>query len=320
MIAAVCLVLMLVGIVGSAYFSGLETGAYCLNKLRLRMRVEEGDARARLLAEHLDDPQVFITALLIGTNASVYLATAALTHLGRTRGWEFPSVTAALVLAPVLLVFSEAIPKNIFRRNAEVLLYRTVGFTRWAVTALEPLARVLSKLVPLGERGVHSWRERFFSLQRLKYLFLESTEEGVLTPYQNVIGENILSLRERLVKSVMIPLGRIAAIEGGAGKEEVLRMAKRYGFSRFPVYRKDRWNIVGTVDLFDALGEEGFSLEEATRDAPVLSPGDTVASALIKLRAARKPMAIVRDSSGRAVGLVTMKDLVEEIVGELAEW
>jgi len=320
MIVMVCFVSMVLGIIGSAYFSGLETGAYCLNKLRLRMRVEEGSARARALSGILSDPQVFVTTMLVGTNASVYLATASLTHLGEVQGWEFPHLTATLVLAPALLVFSEAIPKNVFRRNAEVLLYRTVGVTKWAVKILQPLGRLLSGLIPLGERGVHSWSERFFSLERLKYLFLESTEHGVLTPYQNVIAENIISLRELRVRSVMIPLARIAAIDEGAGKEELLGLVRRYRLSRYPVYRKQRWNIVGVINVSDALGDGGFTVRGSMRDVPVLSPEDSVASALHELRAGKTPMAIVAAAGGRAVGLVTMKDLVEEIVGELAEW
>ena len=319
MIMLVLPLLVLLGVVSSGYFSGMEIGAYCLNKLRLRMRAEEGDVKARALASLLEDPQVFVMALLIGTNASVYLATVSLTELGRIRGWEFPSVTAMLVLAPVLLVFSEATPKNIFRRNAEVLLYRMVRVTKWAMTVPLPVARVLSKLIPLGERGVHSWGERSFSRQRLKYLLMESTEEGVLTPYQNVIAENILSLRDLRVRSVMIPLSRVAAVEEEAGKERVLELVRRYNFSRFPVYRGQKWRVVGVINVLDALGQE-FSVRGSVRDAPVLSPWDTVASALHELRVAKQPMGIVSDGTGRAVGLVTMKDLVEEIVGELAEW
>jgi len=319
MIALILPLLVLLGVVSCGYFAGMEIGAYCLNKLRLRMRAEEGDVEARALASLLEDPQVFVMALLIGTNASVYLATVSLTELGRVRGWEFPSVTAMLVLAPVLLVFSEAIPKNIFRRNAEVLLYRMVRVTKWAMTVSLPVARVLSKLIPLGERGVHSWGERFFSRQRLKYLLMESTEEGVLTPYQNVIAENILSLRGLRVRSVMIPLSRVAAVEEEAGKERVLELVRRYNFSRFPVYRGQKWRIVGVINVLDALGED-FSVRGSVRDAPVLSPWDTVASALHELRVAKQPMGIVSDGTGRAVGLVTMKDLVEEIVGELTEW
>lgn len=320
MIVVILPLLVVLGVVACGYFAGTEIGAYCLNKLRLRMRAEEGDVKARALASLLGDPQVFVTALLIGTNASVYLATVSLTQLGRIRGWEFPSLTAMLVLAPVLLVFSEAIPKNIFRRNAEVLLYRMVRVTRWAMTVPLPVARVLSKLIPLGERGVHSWGERFFSRQRLKYLLMESTEEGVLTPYQNVIAENILSLRDLRVRSVMIPLSRVAAVEEEAGEEKVLELVRHYNFSRFPVYRGQKWRVVGVVNVLDVLGEGEFSVRESMRDAPVLSPWDTVASALHELRVAKQPMGIVSDGTGRAVGLVTMKDLVEEIVGELAEW
>ena len=319
MIMLVLPLLVLLGVVSCGYFASMEIGAYCVNKLRLRMRAEEGDVKARALAGLLEDPQVFVTALLIGTNASVYLATVSLTQLGRIRGWEFPSLTATLVLAPVLLVFAEAIPKNILRRNAEVLLYRMVRVTRWAMTVPLPVARVLSKLIPLGERGVHSWGERFFSRQRLKYLLMESTEEGVLTPYQNVIAENILSLRDLRVRSVMIPLSRVAAVEEEAGNERVVELVRRYNFSRFPVYRGQKWRVVGVINVLDALGQE-FSVRGSVRDAPVLSPWDTVASALHELRVAKQPMGIVSDGTGRAVGLVTMKDLVEEIVGELAEW
>ena len=153
----------------------------------------------------------------------------------------------------------------------------------------------------------------------MKYLLMESTEEGVLTPYQNVIAENILSLRDLRVRSVMIPLSRVAAVEEEAGKERVLELVRRYNFSRFPVYREQKWRVVGVINVLDALGEE-FSVRGSVRDAPVLSPWDTVASALHELRVAKQPMGIVSDGTGRAVGLVTMKDLVEEIVGELAEW
>ncbi len=313
-------VMLLSGIVLAGYFSGVETGAYVLNKLRLRMRVEEGNTAARILEKLLREPQVFIVALLIGTNASIYLATVAMAQIGALRGWRHPNAAATLVLAPVLLVFAEAAPKNIFRRNATPLLLKAARATMWILLPVWPVARVLTRLISVRGRRATNWGEHFFSRQRLKFLFIESAEEGVLTPYQNIIAHNILSLRDLQVKSVMIPIARVVAVPEGAGKEHVLQLVKRYKYSRFPVCRGHKREVVGIFNVLDLLGEGEFSLERYLRKAPTLSPWDTVGSALFGLRQAKQPMGIVADNAGRALGLVTVKDLVEEIVGELGEW
>jgi magnesium and cobalt transporter len=135
--------------------------------------------------------------------------------------------------------------------------------------------------------------------------------------------EKVLALRERQVRDVMIPLARVTAVEAGIDRERFVEQLRAHSYSRLPVWEGRKDHIVGIVHINDVLGAEAgpFDLRRVmTRQVVEVPPEMPVGQAMFRMRAERSAMAVVRNTRGRAVGIITIKDLVEEIVGELAAW
>ena len=322
----------LVGILVSALASGVETGLYRLNRIRLRLRADSGDRRARTLQGLLGDLRGQIIVCLIGANLGDYLATAMLTLLVASAGWVRSSAGVELVATPlaamVLFVFANVVPKSVFVAEADHWMYllarpmkaayvllRRIG----VLPALSGISNLILHVVRRGEAAADPFHPR----ERLRAILREGAAEGVISGYQHELAGKVLGLREQLVHAVMIPIGRVAGVAVDTDRERFMAELRRHSFSRLPVWEGRKENVVGIVRVLDVLaaGDQPLDLGALmTRDFVTVPPDMTVAQALLRLRKARAAMAVVRDDKGRAVGIITVKDLVEEIVGELAEW
>jgi putative hemolysin len=325
--------LALAGFLLSAIASGVETGLYRLNRIRLHLRAEAGNPGARLLRDLLADLRGMIIVCLIGTNIGNFLVTAVATVLVASSGWVHTNfgvqVLATLILTPFLFVFAEVAPKSIFTAEADHWLYPMARPLRAAYLVLKktgvvPVLNGLSNLTLRVARkaGVEA-AEPFTPRQRLRTVLSESAAEGVITGYQHELVDRVLGLRERLVRGVMIPLGRVASVPVDIGRAAFLDELRKHSFSRLPVWQGRRENVIGIVHINDVLAVKGDGLDLAglvQRSAVIVPPDLPVGQALFRLRQNRAAMAIVCDEKGRALGVLTIKDLVEEIVGELAAW
>jgi CBS domain containing-hemolysin-like protein len=163
----------------------------------------------------------------------------------------------------------------------------------------------------------------FHPRERLRAILREGAAEGVISGYQHELVGKVLGLREQLVHAIMIPISRVAGAAVDIDRERFMAELRRHSFSRIPVWEGRKENVVGIVHIMDVLaaGEGPLDLGALmTRDFLTVPPDMTVPQALLRLRKARAAIAVVRDDKGRAVGVITVKDLVEEVVGELAEW
>jgi CBS domain containing-hemolysin-like protein len=324
---------MLAGVLLAALANGIETGLYRLNRIRLRLRAEAGDRRASILLTLLGDLRGMIIVCLISTNAGQFLATAVATMLVAGSGWVGTSsgveLLTTLILTPLLFVFADVAPKSIFTAEADHWLYPMARPLRAAYlllkkTGVVPALNGLSNLVlrAVKRAGVEA-AEPFTPRQRLRALLSESHTEGVITGYQHELVHRVLGLRERLVRDVMIPMNRVAGVPVGITRPAFIEELRRHSFSRLPVWDGRRENIVGIVHINDVLAAQGDAMDLATlmhREIVIVPPDMPVGQAMFRLRQSRAAMAIVRDERGRAIGILTIKDLVEEVVGELAAW
>lgn len=311
-----------VGVFFSGLFSGAETAAYRYNRARHRLLLAEGSARARLVQRLTGDVPAFLVVCLIGTNLAnalvSFVSTLAIEQLGTGR----PELWSTLTVAPLLFILGELAPKDLFRRHADQLLYRTAPLLRLAALALSPLARLLRLLPLLLQRlGLRAEDSGVLPAEeRLRQAIAAGSEEGTLTAYQATLARNIFALRALAVEQVMVPLARIDALEAATPLEEARERVRRLGHTRYPVFRDRPWNVVGLVTLYDLLFEErpGLTIRGYVQPVLTLPPGERVTAALLRMRQARSTLAVVtRD--GRALGIVTLKDLVEEITGELRD-
>lgn len=316
------LALAAVGLLLLALASSVETGSYALNRARLRLDVAEGSRRARLLARLVSDLPSLLTAVLVSRAAAHALVSFAATLLlARVVPYQH-ELLAAVLVAPVVFVLGELAPKELARRHADGLMRGAAP----AITALElvlaPITRALNLVVRLLRAlGLAERKEdeRALAAEELRLTIQASTDEGVLTDFQASLARNILSLRHRKVRAAMVPLERVKALDAATPIGQAREVARTCGVSRLLVYRGKPEEAIGVVNVYDVFleGRSDQTIDALVRPAPRLSPTDRVEDALLRLRLAREKLAIVAPPGEKAVGIVTLKDLCEEITGEL---
>jgi putative hemolysin len=327
------LLLAAAGILIAGVSNGMETGLYRVNRVRLRLRADAGDQRARMLQRLVADLRGQIIVCLIGYNSGVYLTTATVTMMVAGTGWARDevgvSILATAILTPIFFVFTDVTPKSVLTYEADRWMYRLAPVLRGAYGLLRvfpplvPALKGTSTLVLSLAGGRRAGANPFHPRQWLRGLLREGAADGVITGYQNELVEKVLGLRDRLVRHVMIPISRVTSVSADTGRESFVRQLRGHSYSRLPVWEERRDHIVGIVHIRDVLASArgGLDLRELVDgDLVTVPPEMPVGQALFRMRRQREAMAVVREGRGRTLGILTIKDLVEEIVGELAVW
>lgn len=320
-------VLFVACVIMSGFFSGSETGVYCVNPVRLRLESQLGNSVARRLERLLSDRSGLLAVILIGNNIANYLTTMfaalLLTALWNGLSDHEVEVYTTIILTPIILVFGEIFPKNTYQERADRLmaagslplsildkLFRMTG----AVAALTWLARKILEAFGRGESEVQNPRTQ------VALLLKESAADGVVTDQQSDLIDRVLHLSRVRVGAVMIPSARVATLRAGAGRAEVLTSLERYPHTRYPVIGPDPRKVIGIVDAYEFLLEPHDTIDEVTRDVMRLSARAPVSLAMRHMREAKQTFGIVVDRWDNCIGVVSIKDLVEEIVGDLQVW
>jgi len=274
------LFVIIAGIVMSAFFSAYETGVYCLNRARLRLKLEQGDNSARGVDALLKNIHHLVGTTLVGTNLSTYLASSAMTALLAL--WQASESRAEL---------------------------------------LTGLGRLLTAAI--GGKGP----DEKLSLDESDLLFYiaEGLDSGQLSPFQNLAARNVLALTNKTLKDIMAPIDRVASVPDTATVGQVKPIVGEKRLSRLPIYHERPDRIIGKLHVLDLPFRNGDDRPVMDYMRPVIRlPHDTrIDAALTKLQAARAQMAVVtagKEKDSPAIGIITLKDIVEEIVGELRVW
>ncbi len=315
----------LAAIVMQSMFCGMETGIYVLNKIRLDLGAEAGRRGARLLRKQLNNPENLLVVLLIGTNVAAYTATFAVRAMFDLAGTAaYAGLYTVAVATPILFIFGENVPKNLFRRSAETLVYRlawllggaSVLFNACGAAPLvRAFTRLLMRLVGRGRTRAPAMMPR-----GLAEIVAEGADSGALTHMQSMMAERVMRIREVTLADVMTPMHEVAMVDVHVGRDELIEIIRSHEFSRLPLTGDDG-QVAGILDTYDVLTGAGDEqpADKAT-DPPIMSASMPVTDALYRLQREHNVMAVVANERGRHVGIVTVKDLVEEIVGEIEEW
>jgi putative hemolysin len=326
---AMAIGLVLVGLALSGFFSGCETGLYCVNRLRVRLGVERGDPAAQRLGRLIEDEQATLTVTLIGTNLMNYVTTAAFAylladHLGLTdRDTELCTI---VILTPIVFVFGEVTPKNLFQLSADKLMRRggrLLDWTGWlfrmtgAVKLLSLTARSVTRLVgtdPVKAAGFHPKR-------RFSFLLRDALVGDVAGDEQSELVERVVQLPLTPVHAVMVPHNRVTRISATANRKELISTARRTRRARIPVYQRHPRHIIGLIKIDNLLASDDWQqVSDHLRPVTQIGAHDPVSSAINTLQGSGHTMAIVVDRGGQMLGIVTLKDLLQEVVGELGAW
>lgn len=318
-------------------FSGSETGLYQLSRLRLRLGVEKKQFSFVILGRCLHDSSGLLLSLLIGNNLVNYLATSLVTSafLGRL-GVEFEyraEFFATLLMVPILFVFSELIPKNLFFYRADVLmpylspiLYAVYKPLKWC--GIIPFFKIISSLFAQLAGLAASSATVMTSTQRHKVqaILKDTHEEGIFSSVQSDIIKRLVSISHVHIGSVMIPLSNVEMIQVDSDRSTLLSKLNKCAFTRLLVTETERGNILGFINIYETLGsrKEFTHLRDFMKPIRELDARTTVTDTINFMQAEKQRIVLVtragRHGRERPVGIVTMKDLVEELIGELAEW
>jgi putative hemolysin len=336
LMAAIFLLLL-----GNGFFSGSEIAIISARRSKIDALASEGSRAAKRVKELQDDPETFLAVVqigvtLMGTLAGVlggYLASRhvepALERLGVT-GWMSPALGATLIVGGgivyVELVLGELVPKALAIRFSETValvvawpLRLLARVSHWLVVVLTASTRAVLALVGLRDLG----NRPFVSEDEIKHMVREGREQGVLDQTKVDLIHSVFEFSETPVKKVMVPRPKIFALDAETPPEDVGRMIVESGFSRIPVYQGSIDNVLGLVYVKDALRlmekHQPVVLRKVLHPVLLVPETKKVGPLLKELQKRRSHLALVIDEHGSATGLVTMEDLLEEIVGEIQD-
>lgn len=311
------LVLFFVGLRLSAFFSGTETGFYRVSFLRLSIEAHAGDRASERILWFARNPSYFVATTLVGNNIANYLTTLAigltLVGFGATAGW--PEIVATLLLAPVIFVFGELIPKNLYYRAPLSLLRRDAAvfviFYRLFLVVSFPLIWI-SKLFERFGSPDNKQLELVLGRSRLVQVLSEGHREGLLTDVQSRLVHGLMQTAARPVTESMIPTGRVLGVAENESRDAVLEFARRYGLPCIAVKRNDGggnwygyWRV---VDL--AVSEQPHT--SLIRTMPKIDAASSKLECMLTLRQAGEIYGVVCAGED-IIGVVSEHGLVEQL-------
>ncbi len=319
----------------SGLFSGAETGMYQLSRLRLRLGIEKKRLSFVILGKIMRDSPALLLSMLIGTNLTHYFITSIVTYLllSNVETAHTAELFATLIITPILFVFAELIPKNIFFYRADYLMsfFAPVLFVfhkvfSWcgAVPLLKFMSGIFARLTgaPVPSRTAITAVQR----HHIRAIFTDIREEGLLSPVQTDIINRLVSISNIAIGAVMTPINKVEMVDANSDNSALLNKLKECAFTRLPVVDERPANIVGFINIYDCLSspEDFTNLHNFIKPIRKLHADTTVIDAINVMQSENQKIVLVTKighaGQERPIGIVTMKDLVEELLGELAEW
>lgn len=316
---------VLVCLVLSAFYSGSETALVSVDKIRINQLVETNDSKAKIIHRIVESPDKMLALTLVGTNLANILISQfgdLLTETVLSVSPEWQTVISIIYVTVLLLIFGEILPKTIFRVKADTLALRYAYPLRLSEFVLAPLiyfvqsvTKILVRIIDRGASPPTLDAQR----EELRLLATMGERSGNLLAEQRRMIHRLLNYQDRTVAQVMVPLVDIIAIEKTTKCEEFLQIAADSGYSRIPVYEGRVYDIIGIVNLLDVIYAENrpVTVEPFVRtDIHVVPESKNINALLKEIQNTQHTMVFAVDEYSGIVGLVTVEDLIEEIVGE----
>ena len=306
----------------AAYFGVAETAFASASRNKLKTAADRGDPKAQKALDVLDNFDRAITTILIGTNI-VHIATASIVTVAVTRRWGLSAVSVSTILTTLVVFFAgEMLPKSIAKKYPERFSKATAGSLIALMTLLYPLSAALTWIGQTAARLTKGDAEISVTEDELYDIIEDMTEEGTLDEEQGDLISSALQFGDVTVESVLTPRVDLVAIDIADSLEEILSCIKSTNHSRLPVYEGSVDNIIGVLQIrrfIKAYLHEGNSLDirPLLDEVFFVHQSSNIDELLPVMSKRRLNMAIVTDNCGGTLGLVTVEDILEELVGEI---
>ena len=312
------IILVVVMMIFSALFSSTETAYSSVNKLRLKNYASQGNkkaARALKLANKFDD---VLTAVLIGNNivniATSSVSTVIFINIIGSNG----AAVSTVVVTILVLIFCEVLPKSYAKRNAEKLALMFAAPLAFLVVLFKPFVVMLNGLSSLISKGGDE--SPSVTEDELKYMIDEIEEQGVIEEQESELVKSALEFDEITVNEILIPRVKIVGVEIGMSLEEIQELFITEMYSRLPVYEKSLDDIVGMITnkaFFKMLIDGGTDIRDIIQDVTHIADTKLISETMRDMQRSKVHLAVVTDQYGGTKGIVTLEDIIEELVGDI---
>ena len=309
----------------SGFFSSSETALTTVNKIRMRTLADAGDGRALFVLKVIGNPSKMLSAILIGNNI-VNLYASSLSTMLATKLWGNEAVGLATgVLTLLILVFGEITPKTLSTISAETIALRFARIIYMLMVVLTPVIAVVNQLSFMVLRLLRvdpNKKAEGITEDELRTIVAVSHEEGVIESEEKKMINNVFDFGESVAKDIMVPRIDMSFVDVNAAYPELMDQFREEKYTRFPVFEETTDNVIGVInikDIFLGGDVEDFSVRKFLRQPLYTYEFKKVSELMMEMRKTDVNIVIVLDEYGATAGLITLEDMLEEIVGEIRD-
>lgn len=304
----------------SGYFSATETAFSSLNRIRVKNLAEKGDKKAKLVLDLLENFDSLLSTILIGNNiVNIACASVATLLFVKLLGEEQGPSVATIVITIVVLIFGEVTPKSIAKENPEKFAMFAAPFLNVLMIILTPFNFLFIQWKKLISKIFHTENDYSITEEELLTIVEEAEQEGRIDEQESSLIRSAIEFSEQEAIDILTPRIDIVGVSYDATKEEITQIFEETNYSRLPVYKESIDHIIGILyqkDFYN-LDDEETSFEHIIRPAMFITESKKIGELLQELQQKKSHIAIVLDEYGGTTGIVTLEDILEELVGEI---
>jgi len=315
-IMAICLII-------EGFFSGSEIGMVSADRMKLRHQAAKGSKGSKLALEMLKKPEWLLSTTLVGTNIAVVTNTTMATALMLELFGPGSSWMAIILVAPLIWVLGEIVPKSVFQQRADTITPHAIFILKFCSYLFYPILVVFSSLARLLSRllgGNNDAQNPFTLREEIKAMMHMSGNDGDIEPIEQGMIRRLFNFGETTAHEVMMPLIDVAMMEQNATCGEARKVAIKHSHARIPVYQERVDRIVGVVNTLELLGVAADEpILPFIKEVTYVPPGKSIHDLLLEMRKTRAQVTIVVDEFGGAEGIVCIEDILEEVVEDIQD-
>ncbi len=315
------IILMFVCIAFSAYFSATETAFTSLNRVAIKTLANEGDKRAERVLKLVENYDKLLTTILVGNNiVNIALSSVATVFFIENVSKNLGATLATIVVTVVVLIFGEITPKNVAKENAESFALSVALSISFFMVIFTPLNCFFSLFKNLATKLFKSKGVSSATENEILTLVDEAEEQGEFDSEESELIRSAIEFNDVEAVDIFTPRVDVVAVEYGASNSEIAKVFAKSGFTRLPIYQETIDNIIGTInqkEFYNTVYNRSTPVDEIISEPFFITPSMKISDLLKELQRQKRHIAIISDEYGGTKGIVTMEDILEELVGEI---